>query len=144
MRTRLRSDLPVAIKARDAVAIAALRGALAVIENAEAVEVPAAPHVTGSQYVAGAVSGQAAEVERRELTGTDERELVQSQVDQRTIAAKSTKSWDARTPLTGCGQRRTCSAAICNLPPPAMVSSGLAAPPSLWAWRWRDPSSLDG
>ena len=88
MRTRLRSDLSVAIKARDTVAIAALRCALAVIENAEAVEVLAAPHVSGSQYVAGAVSGQAAEVERRELTGTDERELVQSQVDQRTIAAK--------------------------------------------------------
>jgi hypothetical protein len=80
--------ISLAIKARDAVAIAAWRCALAVIENAEAVEVLAAPHLTGSQYVAGAVPGQGAEVERRELSGTDERELVQSQVDQRTIAAQ--------------------------------------------------------
>lgn len=87
MRTRLRSDLLVAIKARDVVAIAALRCALAAIENAQAVDVPAAPHVSGSQYVAGAVSAQGAEVERRELTDTDKRGLVQSQVDQRTIAA---------------------------------------------------------
>jgi len=88
VRSRLRSNLSVAIKARDGVAMAALRDALSVIENAEAVEVLAAPHVTGSQYVAGAASGQAAEVQRRELTGADERELVQSQVDQRTIAAQ--------------------------------------------------------
>ena len=87
MRSRLRSDLSVAIKARDGVAITALRDALAVIENAEAVQVLAGPQVTGSRYVAGAAFGHGAEVERRKLTGADERELVQSQVDQRRIAA---------------------------------------------------------
>jgi uncharacterized protein YqeY len=34
------------------------------------------------------VSGQASETERRELTDTDERELVGSQVEQATIAAQ--------------------------------------------------------
>ena len=47
----------------------------------------AAPYVTGSQHVAGAGSDPAAEVERHEIARADERELVQSQVDQRTIAA---------------------------------------------------------
>ena len=88
MCARLRRDLLAAIKARDAVAVAALRSALSAIENAEAVEVFAAPDVVGSEHIAGATSGRAAEVERRALTDTDVRGLVQSQVDQRSMAAR--------------------------------------------------------
>jgi uncharacterized protein len=38
LRGRLRGALPAAMKARDAAAVAALRSALAAIDNAEAVE----------------------------------------------------------------------------------------------------------
>ena len=88
MRSRLRRDLSLAIKAQDRVAVAALRAALAAIENAEAVEVTSAPHVTGNEHFAGATSGHGAEVQRRALTDIDERGLVQSQVDQRSVAAQ--------------------------------------------------------
>jgi len=40
-RERMRAALPVAMKARDAVAVAALRATLGAIDNAEAVERPA-------------------------------------------------------------------------------------------------------
>ena len=86
MRTRLRRDLLVAMKARDSVAVTALRSALSAIENAEAVDVVAPPRVLGSEYIAGATSGRAAELGRRVLTDADEQGLVQLQVDQRLMA----------------------------------------------------------
>ena len=88
MRTRLRRDLSAAMKARNPVAVFALRSALAAIENAEAVEVITPRQVAGNEYIAGATSGRAAEVERRALTDTDVRGLVQSQVDQRSMAVR--------------------------------------------------------
>lgn len=56
MRTTLREDLTSAIKAKDRVAITALRSALAAIENAEAPD-QAGPSPTESAHVAGSVAG---------------------------------------------------------------------------------------
>lgn len=89
MRDILRRDLAIALKARDRVAIAALRSTLAAIENAEAP--PAhqpAPGAVGSEHVAGSVAGLgAAEVERRQLTEDDLRGIVRAEVDERAAAA---------------------------------------------------------
>jgi|ERR1035437_354755 uncharacterized protein YqeY len=75
------------MKARDSVAVAALRSALAAIENAEAVEAVPSPQAARSEHIAGTIPRRAAEVERRVLTAADERKLVRSQVDQRLKAA---------------------------------------------------------
>ena len=68
LRGRLRGALPAAMKARDGAAVAALRAALAAIDNAEAVE-PApgrSPAAAGHADLAGPVAGLgAAEVADR-------------------------------------------------------------------------------
>jgi uncharacterized protein len=89
MRAELRRDLAAAIRTRDAVAVAALRTALAAIENAEAVppEEAGAAHPGGSP-VAGAVVGLGAgEVRRRELTDGDVERIVRAEVTERVTAA---------------------------------------------------------
>ncbi|MFE0024316.1 GatB/YqeY domain-containing protein [Amycolatopsis sp. NPDC059021] len=90
MRTELRRDLTAAIKDRDRVAVAALRSALAAIENAEAVPVDQhrkAGEVSGEHVAAAAVGLGAAEVERRHLTEADVREIVAREVSERTASA---------------------------------------------------------
>lgn len=89
LRERLRAALPAAMKARDAVAVAALRSALAAIDNAEAVGAAPAPPGAGSADVAGAVLGVgAAEAERRSLTEAQVEELVRAEVADRQAAAR--------------------------------------------------------
>jgi hypothetical protein len=81
----LQAALAPAMKARDKSAVAALRGALAAIANAEAVAAPAgtAPPV-GSGPIAGAVTGLGpGEVERRELTDTDVVAIVEHEIADR-------------------------------------------------------------
>jgi uncharacterized protein len=91
VRERLRAALPAALKARDAVAVAALRSALAAIDNAEAVEgAPAPPPGAGSAPIAGAVVGLgAAEVERRRLTDAQMAAIVRAEVAEREAAARA-------------------------------------------------------
>jgi uncharacterized protein YqeY len=89
VRTSLRRDLTAALKAQNRVAIAALRSALAAIENAEA---PAADQVglttAASEHIAGSVVGLgAAEMPRRQLTESDLRAIVEAEVQQRLVAA---------------------------------------------------------
>ena len=89
MRATLRRDLTAALKARDRVTIAALRSALSAIENAEA---PPVDHSgsTGveSEHIAGSVVGQdAAEVERRHLSESELRAIVEAEVRERSVAA---------------------------------------------------------
>jgi uncharacterized protein YqeY len=90
----LRAALPLALRARDTEATSALRTALAAVANAEAVDVPghasSGPDaVTGSDHVAGAVLGVgAAEVERRALTPTEVRGIVEHEVRERLVAAQ--------------------------------------------------------
>jgi uncharacterized protein len=91
VRERLRAALPPALKARDAVAVAALRSALAAIDNAEAVEGAPAPRPgAGDAPVAGAVVGLgAAEAERRRLTGAQMDAIVRAEVAEREAAARA-------------------------------------------------------
>ena len=80
----LRGALTAALKARDAVAVAALRSALGAIENAGAVDPAHAPS-PGSGPIAGAAAGLgASEVERRPV---DVRAVVTAEVEQRRAAA---------------------------------------------------------
>jgi uncharacterized protein YqeY len=94
MRTDLRRDLTAALKARDRVAIAALRSALAAIDNAEAVPVDQSVHSTESEHVAGAVGLGGAEVQRRQLTDTDLQAIVQNEVRERSVAARAYENAD--------------------------------------------------
>jgi uncharacterized protein len=82
------------MKVRDQHAVAALRSALAAIDNAEAVEAPgvpdAAPPGTGPGPVAGAVRGLGAgEVERRRLTAEAMEAIVRREVVERRTAARA-------------------------------------------------------
>ena len=90
LRGRLRGALPAAMKARDGAAVAALRSALAAIDNAEAVE-PApgrSPGAAGHADLAGTVAGLgAAEVERRHLQEAEVEQIVQTEVADRRAAA---------------------------------------------------------
>ncbi|WP_067711598.1 hypothetical protein [Nocardia yamanashiensis] len=84
LRDRLRTAVPVAMKARDRTATAALRSALAAIDNAEAVD--------GSDVQAGAIESSAvglgaAERERRILTEADIEAIVRAEIADRLTAA---------------------------------------------------------
>jgi len=90
IRGRLQAALPEALKARDKVAVSALRSALAAIDNAGAV--PHGPVPTaglGDQYVAGAAAGLGAgEVGRRRLSEDDVAQIVRAEVAERQAAAR--------------------------------------------------------
>jgi uncharacterized protein YqeY len=114
LRERLSRALPVAMKARDRVAVAALRSALAAIANAEAVDPSRSPPPTarpgptgpspespdprtgqpeparsgGDPPFAGTVVGVGAtEMERRSLTGEQVEEVVRAEIAERESAA---------------------------------------------------------
>lgn len=90
VRDRLRAALPEAMKARDPVAVAALRSALGAIDNAEAVDATRTPQPgAGHPRLAGTVSGlRAAEVERRRLSAAEMDEVVRAEVADRHAAAR--------------------------------------------------------
>jgi uncharacterized protein YqeY len=88
MRDRLRGDLTAAMKARDEITVAALRSAIAAIDNAEAVPVSSgrAPN-TGSRFVAGAAEGVRSAEAPRLVLGEDEVEaIIRAQADERLAA----------------------------------------------------------
>ena len=104
LRERLSRALPVAMKARDRMAVAALRSALAAIANTEAVDPsrasppaarppptdpspkPAGPG--GDPPFAGTVAGVGAtDMERRSLTGEQVEEVVRAEIAERETAA---------------------------------------------------------
>lgn len=82
---RLREALPVAMKARDRVAVAALRSALAAIGNAEAVEVDS----PAGAIEASPVGVGAAEAVRRVLGDADVVEIVRGEVAAREASARA-------------------------------------------------------
>ena len=89
LREQLRSALPGAIKSRDTVAVAALRSALAAIENAEAVDAAQTPPPVEHPDIAGGVSGLGAgEVSRRRLTQTEMEQIVRAEVADRQAAER--------------------------------------------------------
>ena len=77
------------MKARDRVAISALRSALAAIDNAESVAVDQpAQLVAESEHFGGSVTGLgAAEVQRRQLTEAEVHSIVANEVAERLAAA---------------------------------------------------------
>lgn len=81
LRDALATALPAAIKARDDVAVAALRGVLAAIENAAAV-----PPVDGGHGLPVAGLG-ATEVPRRDQDDAEVERIVLDEVDARLVAA---------------------------------------------------------
>lgn len=85
VRERLSAALPAAIKARDRVAVAALRSALAAVANAEAVPVDSAPRAGALEEAASGAG--AADAPRRDLTEHDVRALVAGEVLDRDRAA---------------------------------------------------------
>jgi uncharacterized protein YqeY len=88
IRQRLKAALLVAMKAKDTVATAALRSAIAAIGNAEAVPPPAAAPLTGDARVAGSVAGLgAAEARRRALTEADLVAIIAAEASERRAAA---------------------------------------------------------
>jgi len=90
VQQQLRTDLTAAMRARDAVAVAALRSALAAIGNAEAVPVvPDGGATSSSEHVAGARVGLgAAEAPRRALSADDVAALVRAEATERGAAAE--------------------------------------------------------
>jgi uncharacterized protein YqeY len=94
LRDRLRTALRVAMRARDGAAVAALRSAIAAVDNAGAVTAqapptgaPSAPSATCAD-VAGALAGLGAgEVPRRELTEPEVADLIRAEVTDRLAAA---------------------------------------------------------
>ncbi len=89
MHDRLRADLLTAMKARDAVAVSAIRSALAAIGNAEAVDTPAIPAPDGGgPHFAGSRPGLgAAEAPRRALSEAEVDAILRGQIDERRAAA---------------------------------------------------------
>ncbi|RSM61198.1 hypothetical protein DMH03_21110 [Amycolatopsis sp. WAC 01376] len=88
MRADLRDELKTALKTKDRVAIAALRSALAAIDNAEAVPLDSATGIAMNEQVAGTAVGLgAAEVERLHLTEDDVRDIVAHEIRERTVSA---------------------------------------------------------
>jgi uncharacterized protein len=90
LTTRLRLALAEALRARDTIAVSALRSALGAIGNAEAVEPGVtAPAGSAGPYVAGAVSGLgAAEVPRRSLSAAQTEQIVRAEAAEREDAAR--------------------------------------------------------
>ena len=83
---RLRQALLPALKARDQVAVGALRSALAAIDNAQAVDSPAA--LRSGVVIAGAVTGLGAvDAPRRQLSDGDVAAILRAEVADRRAAA---------------------------------------------------------
>jgi uncharacterized protein len=83
LRATLRRGLTAAMKARDTEVLAALRTAIAAIDNAEAVAVPADRAPVTSAHIAGASSGAgSAEAARRQLDGDEVRRILRDQADE--------------------------------------------------------------
>lgn len=76
------------MKERDAVAVGALRTALAAVDNAEAVAPPGGPAPLIDGVIAGAATGVGAtEAVRRELTEDEVAAIVRAEIDARRSAA---------------------------------------------------------
>lgn len=87
VRDDLRRSLTAAMKARDPVTVAALRSALAAIDNAEAADITTAPAAQPG-HIAGGVAGLGSgEVPRRTLTDADMHTVVRHVIDERARAA---------------------------------------------------------
>jgi uncharacterized protein len=89
MRSRMRQDLTAALKARDQTAVAALKSALAAIDNAEAVADDGThSRESSSAHIAGATAGAgSSDVPRRMLSEAEMQAIVRGQLEERHEAA---------------------------------------------------------
>ena len=89
IQDRMRAALPAAIKARDKITVAALRSALAAIENAGAVATPdtPAPPINNGEVAGAAIGVGATEVARRVLSEAHVTEIVRGEIAERHRAA---------------------------------------------------------
>ena len=89
MRSRMRRDLATALKARYEIAVAALRSAIAAIDNAEAVDNnQVAQRDSSSEYIAGATAGAgSSDVHRRTLGDAETEAIVRTLVEELCEAA---------------------------------------------------------
>jgi uncharacterized protein len=90
LRDRLQSTLRGALKAQDKSAIAALRSALAAIDNAQAIPAsePATTEASSEHFAGTAVGLQAAEAERQALAPEQVAEIVRTEITDRREAAE--------------------------------------------------------
>ena len=98
LRTRLRA----ALRARDRLAVTALRSAISALDNAEAVDVAEVPDqsvITAGEHIAGGVLGLgAAEVARRVLSAAQQRAVVVNEIFERRSAADAHEQRGAADP----------------------------------------------
>ena len=88
IRDRLPRALRDAMRARDSVAVSALRSALAALDNAGAVPPDPAPAAASGPHFAGAVAGLGAgEVPRRGLAAGEAERIVRAEIAERDAAA---------------------------------------------------------
>jgi uncharacterized protein len=87
-RTRLRTALLAARKDRDIARVSALRSALSAIDNAETPDGVRLDAPSSGKIAGGVVGLGAAEVERRELSDAQIRELLRAEIDERLTAAR--------------------------------------------------------
>ena len=87
----LRLALRDALKAKDVIAVSALRSALAAIDNAGAVPVQPVPSAgRGSAHFAGTAQGVGAgEAERRHLSEAEVEEITRAEIAERQAATRS-------------------------------------------------------
>lgn len=86
LRVRMRRALPEAMRARDTVAVSALRATLTALDNAEAVPVDEA-ELNGLVIEQSPVGAGAAEAVRRELSERDVADIVRADATERLEAA---------------------------------------------------------
>jgi len=88
LRSQLRRHLCTAARDRDRIAVAALREAIAALDNADAIQPDRDLQAEAGEYVAGGVVGLgAAEAERRILDAEAERAIVSAEIETRLAAA---------------------------------------------------------
>lgn len=90
MRQRLERALGAALRARDTIAVPAMRSALAAIDNAGAIPAGAARAAgAGSPHFAGSAAGLGAgEAKRRSLSEGEVEKIVRAEVTRRRAAAR--------------------------------------------------------
>lgn len=90
LRSHLRRHLGAAVRDRDRIAVAALREAIAALDNAEAIPLGGDLEAEAGEYVAGGVVGLgAAEAERRILDAEAQRAIVRAEIETRLAAAST-------------------------------------------------------
>jgi hypothetical protein len=102
LRAALRHGLTTALKARDTEALAALRTAVAAIDNAEAIATTDTHRPVTSADIAGASSGVGStEAVRQSLSGGELRDLVREQITEYAREPTATKRSASPTPRSG-------------------------------------------